>query len=77
MPRPVCVPCQRFYRAHKNGVRVLEQAPTPYKVWDADLYRCPGCGHETIVGFGHRPISEHFQEDFYRTLSTVTHTVND
>lgn len=92
MPGPVCVGCRRFYRARRNGVRVLEQMPeharaepgvgaeaswVPYRVWLADLYRCEGCGHEIIVGFGHAPIGEHYRPDFAAQLAAVSHTVND
>lgn len=27
MPKPVCIPCQRFFRPLRNGVYVLEQKP--------------------------------------------------
>lgn len=91
--KPVCVKCQRFYRPAKNGVGLLETTPrfngaqpgaahaedwTPYKIWVADLWRCPGCGHEMIQGFGGGPIAEHFMANFDAvTAGRKTYTVND
>lgn len=92
MPKPVCVPCKRFYRPLKNGVHLLEGKPihrdtlpgnsspdewAPYKIWHADLWHCQGCGHELISGFGHSPMSEDYRPDFDSLLPSVTHTVND
>jgi hypothetical protein len=78
--RPVCVPCQRFFKAAKNGYYFIEAMPdgirdpqpgtadpdhwTPYKLWVGDLYRCDGCGAEIVSGFGRAPIAEHYQADF-------------
>ena len=36
----------------------------PYKIWQADLWACPSCGHELIVGAGLRPMSERHMSDF-------------
>ncbi len=62
----VCVKCQRFMRIEKNGVTVEEQTEVgePYKLWDADKYRCPACGFEVISGFGRGPIAEHYQPTY-------------
>ena len=49
----------------------------PYKLWQADLLRCNGCGAEIIVGFGLQPIAERFETEFQQKLAYVTHTVND
>ena len=40
------------------------EAWKPYKLWMADLWRCPDCGHELISGWASQPISEHYKEDF-------------
>jgi hypothetical protein len=73
MPKPVCIPCQRFFRPLRNGVDVLESMPRqdkappgiaapelwePYKVWHADSWMCPGCGTTIVVGFGLAPLWE-------------------
>lgn len=92
MIKPVCVSCQRFYRPHRNGIYVSEQMPTrqhappgkagthywgPYKVWMADQWRCPGCGHEIVVGSGPHPVSEHHMDGFEDWHARVSVTVND
>jgi hypothetical protein len=75
--KPICVPCQRFYRPKKNGFPFIEGMPIdnltppgtaaphewkPYKLWMGDKWACEGCGHELVVGVG--PIAEHYQPDF-------------
>ena len=79
MPKPVCVPCHRFFRPKKNGTSIVETAPiagnpapgntepdkwAPYKLWDGDLWECQGCGAQIISGFGHVPMSERHHPDF-------------
>ena len=51
----------------RNSVVVEETTDrgTPYKLWSADRYKCPTCGHEIVSGFGRRPLAEHFQTDDY------------
>ena len=92
MPKPVCIPCQRFFRPEQNGFRLIEGMPTrngaepgtaepdswkPYKLWMADKWRCHGCGAEIVVGFGARPIAEHYQTDFADQAAGTTYQVND
>jgi len=57
-------------KAEQNGVGLVDMASFgEYKVWDSDLYRCPCCGYEIIVGFGKEAIAEHFEGDrFTRVL---------
>lgn len=63
--RPVCVKCQREMIPAKNGIGVLDMTDFgPYKVWDADLWRCPDCGHEIITGFGCNAIAYIGDENF-------------
>lgn len=77
--KPICVPCERFFRPKQNGVAFVEGMPLrprvlrgkreseswkPYKLWSGDLWECPDCGTQTIIGVGQNPIGEHFQEDF-------------
>ena len=92
MPKPICVKCRRFFKPARNGVRVLEQMPVekhaqpgtededrwkPYKLWQADLLRCNGCGTEIIVGFGMEPSAEHYEPEFQQKLAHAAYTVND
>jgi hypothetical protein len=80
MPRPVCVPCARFYRPQKNGFRLTEGMPNyngatpglegswrPYKLWIADKWRCPDCGHEIVVGFANDPVAIQHEPNFEQT----------
>lgn len=82
--KPVCVPCERFMRPKKIGYYFLEGMPSfgftergvgkgaigwePYKLWAGDLWYCPTCLTEIIVGTGMNPISEHYMEDFAETV---------
>jgi hypothetical protein len=35
---------------------------TPYKLWQGDLWACPDCGAEIIVGVGLHPWAEHHHQ---------------
>lgn len=77
--RPICVPCQRYFRAEKNGFVVAEMIPVDegrvlwsgYAIWAADMWRCEGCGAEILSGFGQQPISRHFDDDFVEQMGRV------
>lgn len=81
--RPVCVKCETEMRPETNDTTVVEMAWFgPYKVWLADVWKCPGCGVEIVAGFGARPVREdHYADDFARWLdeflSTSRRIVND
>lgn len=77
--KPICVPCQRFFRPTKNGKSFIEGMPTengassglaapekwrPYKLWIGDEWGCPDCGATIVVGVGFNPISEHYLPEF-------------
>ena len=67
MPQPGCARCRREMEKTRSGVSVLEDAkslPAGYKLWSADLYRCPTCGFLLIAGYGSRPVFEHHQIGF-------------
>lgn len=71
MKPPVCVSCEREMRAECIGVLVIETAGEdrhPYKVWQADMYKCPGCGVEVVVGFARGPVLERFHVGFAERL---------
>lgn len=82
MLKPICVPCQRFFRMVKMGLYFVEGMPVgriaavgashpeqwkPYKIWSGDKWKCQGCGAEIISGTGRDPIAEHYQPDFQAT----------
>ena len=53
-------------RVKQNSVTVEEllEDGGPYKLWDADLYVCEGCGAEVVTGFARYPFAEHWQPDY-------------
>lgn len=79
-PLYVCAECQNSHVTHeialgvemipeKNHIYVIEMADFgPYKVWFADLWRCPKCGHKVIAGFGLKCVSQHYQDNFQAVL---------
>ncbi len=84
--KPVCVPCQRFFRPKKNGFYFTECMPViagalpgkmapenwkPYKLWSGDLWKCEGCGTEIVNGVGRGPIREHFEGDFHKVTADL------
>lgn len=83
--KPVCVPCQRFFRPAKNGFYFIEGMPDgmarpgraepehwhPYKVWVGDRWECPDCGASIVVGVCNSPLSEHYKEDFADTVKAT------
>ena len=58
--------CGRIMQPEKNSVTVEElmEDGSFYKLWDADLLRCPECGIEVITGFGLCPMAEHYQPTY-------------
>lgn len=96
MVKPVCVPCQRFFRPKRNGQALLEGMPhgpgsgepgtsspeswLPYKLWIGDLWECPGCGAQIVVGIIGDRLAEHYETDFKKYLEMYASTlvkVND
>ena len=77
--KPICVPCQRFFRPIKTGFYFTEGMPKgnsappgveapeqwePYKLWSGDKWRCEGCGAEIVSGCGAEPIAVQHEEHF-------------
>ena len=70
----LCVRCRVEFRPKQNEVKVVEMfnsPPRPYRIWEADLWACPGCGTEVVDGFARAPVAEHFQESFKGVLERV------
>lgn len=66
MPKSVCVKCEVELKPEENGVIVVEmfqQNKEIYRLWEADLWKCPICGVEVVLGFGNQPFRLHFEED--------------
>ena len=64
-------------RMKKAGVVVEEhrEGGKPYKIWQADLWECPTCGHECILGFAAKPSAQHFEDHYGVEQKTVTHHI--
>ena len=73
MTKLVCVSCETELRPQDNGTIVIETASFgPYKVWNADTWKCPYCGIEIVAGFGNAPMREdHWKDDFAEWLEKI------
>lgn len=84
--KPVCVPCQRFFRLKKIGFYFIEGMPIeqgalpgniepekwgPYKLWVGDRFECEGCGTVILSGFGKGPICERHKPNFLDTAKRL------
>jgi len=47
-----------------------------YQLWQADLWECPDCGNQVILGYGAQCWSAHWQSDFKSHLDKVDFTIN-
>ena len=81
-PGYACVSCKTYLRPRKNDIYVqvnmITNSPSgeaPYQVWNADLWECPDCGHQVILGYGKECCSEHYQDGFDDWLKLVTHKI--
>ena len=71
-PGYACVPCKTYLRPRKNDITVLQDDAEgkPHKLWSADLWECPDCGYQVILGYGQNAFSEHDEPDFDPSLAT-------
>ncbi len=54
--KPVCVKCQKVMFPKKNEVDVLDLVNfSPRQLWEGDLWECPRCYTQIIIGFGCEP----------------------
>ncbi len=75
MPKIVCINCRLEYVPDKNGITAEEFASFgSYKLWSADIMRCPGCGHRIIGAFGNNPFAIHHQIDYNEKRLRSGHT---
>lgn len=66
MPKLVCINCEVEMKTEQNGVFVAEMFQDNakiYKIWHADMWKCPLCDYEVISGFGFSPLANHFDRD--------------
>ena len=69
--KPVCMKCFLEYHTYRVGVVVVEMASFgPYKLWNADLLQCKGCGARLVANFGEEAI-HHNGDTFKAMLATA------
>ena len=74
----VCVPCKTFLRPRKNDVcvHITMDDGSNYQLWQADLWECPDCGTQSLLGYGANNWAEHYEPDFEDYLDKVDFTIN-
>ena len=69
MTGKVCAKCRIELRPKTNDIVAIEMADFgPYKIWAADLWGCPECGAEVILGFANHRMAEHYEPKFATVL---------
>lgn len=73
----ICVKCEKEMRPEKNGVYIEEHMNdgSPYKIWHADLWKCPVCGTELICGFAINPTAHHFEDHYSEEQKRVEYHI--
>lgn len=64
--RVICTDCGLNFRNIKSGVLIKElfqEDKEVYRIWNADLLRCPGCKRTIINGLADNPIAEHWDKE--------------
>lgn len=52
-----------------NGVGVLDIANFgPCAIWDSDLWKCPTCGNEVVIGFAKGAVAYHHQVEYFNKV---------
>ncbi len=74
MPKPICVKCEVEFNFEEAGVviaEMFEQNKEIYKLWSADLFKCPICGVEIVSGFGYGAFKHHADGDLNIMLEKI------
>jgi hypothetical protein len=83
MLKPICAKCERFFKPKKNGVAFEEGygdgTRRPYKLWLGDLWECPNCEAQVIVGTGASPVVHAHEPGYSRLCESIgpTYFVDD
>jgi len=76
-PGYACASCKTMLRPRTNEIYVaVESDGQAYQIWCADLWECPDCGTQIILGYGREPIAEHYEDKFDFWRKRTTHTVD-
>lgn len=68
IPSAICMPCRRAYVCDQVGVTLelwTSENGRPYYLVQADIYRCPGCGHQVASEFA-ETVTMNYDADFKR-----------
>ena len=69
MNKPICVKCGVAFKEERTGVYVKELYGLDiYKVWAADLLKCPKCGIEILGSWGDNPLASCHETDRMKTV---------
>lgn len=61
-----------MFVARNGSVAVYHNESGPYEAYSGDMYACPECHANVIIGFGRSPIWTHFEsEDALFTLKKM------
>ena len=74
--KPVCVKCGRGMVPSKIGVEIVELylVDQPYKIWPADILKCPECGIEVAWTDLSNPIAEaHTDADLHYEAAKINY----
>ena len=73
-----CAQCLTQFRPRENDVcvHITMSDDRPYQLWQADLWECPDCGCQVLLGFGQKHWAAHFEPTFQKYLAGVDYTIN-
>lgn len=61
----ICAKCCIELRPKTNGICIAEMSCQGAEaLWSADLWHCPQCGLEVILGTGSQPINMYWDPEF-------------
>lgn len=70
--KPICWKCQIEMAPEKNGVHLVGMAHFgPQAIWNADLWYCPECGIQVVVGLGSKAWAERHEPGWLATLEDL------
>lgn len=67
----ICVKCEIAMKPERVGVILVELYQSDkdiYKIWHADLKKCPGCGAQIVMGLGAEPVKTCQDQDRHEYL---------
>jgi hypothetical protein len=72
MNRPICVECRAELRPEKNGVTVSYNNGKTCEANQGDLWRCPVCEKEIVMGIAQSPMMADYEtENYYEILEKI------